>query len=99
VSAGGRLAVTVGVTDTANRLLRIAFGAGARQPTNALLDLPDGRVGVTGTPVYAPPDGATQATFHVRRAVAGLATTVPMVVTDGCGPWETFAGGGVAAGF
>jgi hypothetical protein len=99
VPAGGRLAVTVGVTDAANRLLGIAFGAGARQPTNALLDLPDGRVGMTGTPVYTPPVGATQATFHVRRATAGLATTVPMVVTDRCGTWETLAGGGVAAGF
>jgi hypothetical protein len=33
------------------------------------------------------------------RQAAGQATTVPFVVTDNCGPWKSFVGGGTAAGF
>jgi len=35
----------------------------------------------------------------VRRRVAGQPTTVPLVITDGCGTWETLVGGGVGAAF
>jgi hypothetical protein len=37
-----------------------------------------------------------QLTFYVSRLAAGP-TTLPMIVSDGCGPWETFVGGGSAA--
>jgi hypothetical protein len=96
---GGRLSVTVAATGTNNTLSSIAFGNGARTPTNALLDLPDGRTGVTGTPTLTLANGSTQTTFFVRRQTAGQATTVPFVVTDGCGTWATFVGGGTSAGF
>ena len=35
-------------------------------------------------------------TFSVRRAAPGAAVTVPMVVYDECGAWETFVGAGAA---
>ena len=35
----------------------------------------------------------------VRRVTAGQATTVRFTVTDDCGEWQTFVGGGTAAGF
>ena len=97
--SGGRLSVTVAATGSGNTLSSIVFGNGARTPTNALLDLPDGRTGVTGTPTLTLAAGTTQTTFFVRRQTAGQATTVPFVVTDACGTWATFVGGGTAAGF
>lgn len=95
----GRLVVTAAVTDPANRLLSITFGANGRVPVGALLDLPDGRIGVSGATSYSAPDGATEATFAVRRASGGQPATVPLIVADRCGTWETFVGGGTAAGF
>ena len=37
---------------------------------------------------------ATEVVIFVRPAVAGQAVTVPLIVTDACGPWETFVGVG-----
>ncbi len=36
-------------------------------------------------------------TFVVNRVAAGLATTVQLIVSDGCGDWPTFVGGGASA--
>jgi hypothetical protein len=33
-------------------------------------------------------------TFFVRRIAPGQGTTVELVVTDQCGEWRTFVGGG-----
>jgi hypothetical protein len=35
----------------------------------------------------------------IRRVTPGQATTIPLVIVDGCGEWKTFVGGGTAAGF
>jgi hypothetical protein len=35
----------------------------------------------------------------VSRVTAGQATTIPLIVVDGCGEWPTFVGGGASAGF
>jgi len=99
---GGRLAVTVVVSGANNRLVNIVFGNGPRVPTNALLDLPDGRVGLTGTPTWTATTTTTTTTFWVRRQTPGLTVTVPFVVNDLCGGWPTFVGGGTgptAAGY
>jgi subtilisin family serine protease len=95
--SGGRQNVSVSVTGTNNRLLSIGFSSGAAVPVNALLDLPDGRTGVTGTPTWTAGPGATQVTFYVRRQNPGAAVTVPFTVTDRCGAWRTFVGGGTGA--
>jgi hypothetical protein len=42
------------------------------------------------------PAGATEFTFRVRRTAPG-AVTVPFTVTDACGEWKTFVGGGAGA--
>jgi hypothetical protein len=42
------------------------------------------------------PAGATEFTFRVRRTAPG-AVSVPFTVTDGCGEWPTFVGGGASA--
>lgn len=95
--SSGRQNVFVAVQSAGNRLVSIAFGNGGRAPVNALLDLPDGRTGLTGTPVWTASAGLTQTTFWVRRQSAGSPVTVPFVVTDRCGPWSTFVGAGAAA--
>jgi hypothetical protein len=37
--------------------------------------------------------------FTVERVTPGRPTTVQLTVVDSCGPWQTFVGGGTAAGF
>ena len=91
----GRQQVVVTATGANNRLLTIVFGEGTRTPTNALLDLPDGRTGLTGTPTWSATTETTQTIFWVRRQTAGSPVTVPFVVTDLCGAWPTFVGAGV----
>jgi hypothetical protein len=45
---------------------------------------------------YTPPGGALQVNFVVHRLTPGVATTVPLLVFDGCptSPWTTLVGGG-----
>ena len=55
--------------------------------------------GITG----ASPGGKTtlpnapSVTFFVKRVAAGEASTVRLTVTDSCGDWPTFVGGGPSA--
>ena len=43
------------------------------------------------------PAGVQSTVLLVARTTAGQPTTVQMTVTDGCGDWPTFAGGGAGA--
>lgn len=93
---GGALQATVTATDTNalnNRLQSIAFGA----LQNAQVTL--NGAAITDGQVVTLPAGTTTQTFTVRRAAAGQPTTVPLTVTDACGSWPTFVGGGTGAGF
>jgi uncharacterized repeat protein (TIGR01451 family) len=96
---GGRLQVSLEATGTNNRVQSVRFGNDSRAPINALVDLPDGRNGLSGGLTVSLSQPAPSYTFWVRRATAGEPTTVPLVVTDGCGNWDTFVGGGTSAGF
>jgi uncharacterized protein (DUF1501 family) len=87
--SGGRLNVTVVAGVGAVRSIR--FG-----PTqNALVDV-DGLTDQTGsfTRTFASP--VNQQPFSVRRQGGGP-VHVPIVVTDDCGEWTTFVGGGASA--
>jgi len=97
-SGAGRLQVTVAAGTSSqlpnNRLSQLQFGAAS----NALIDTaPYGPNGQAGSFAVALPAGTQQVSFFVRRAVAGQAVTVPFVVVDNCGPWQTFVGGGASA--
>jgi hypothetical protein len=94
-AGGGRLQVTVSATTNPG------------QPTNTVRSIQFGRstraeVEVSGRPASAEafnldlPAGATQASFTVHRTAAGPVQT-PFTVTDGCGEWRTFVGGGASA--
>ncbi|MGE3911438.1 MAG: DUF1501 domain-containing protein [Chloroflexota bacterium] len=88
-ASGGRLNVTV--TAGGGMVRSVRFG-----PTqNALVDV-GAQTSLTGTFTHTPPAAAPQITFSVRRQAAG-ATTVPIKVTDDCGQWDTFVGGGPGA--
>jgi len=92
----GRLQVTVrsttNSTTTPNAIQQIAFGT----VTNGLIDVPPGTTGAGSGLVLNLPPGTTVATFFVRHATPGQ-TTVRYTITDSCGSWSTFAGGGANA--
>jgi N-acetylneuraminic acid mutarotase len=87
----GRLRVTVSAGGAAANLLQ---ALDFTRQTNAVVEI-GSTVGVTGTHSITPPSRSL--TWYVRRATPGVATTVEMVVRDGCGAWPTFVGGGPGA--
>ncbi len=101
-SANGKaLDVTVSTEGGGNALRYVQVGGTSGAPANATLKFP-GTVGsseVTGKVLYIPMTVGTTLTFQVTRANAGEPATVPFTVYDGCGAWQSFAGGGASAGF
>jgi uncharacterized protein YkwD len=86
----------------------VAAGRGAGAESNTLKSirfnaLVNGTVDVTGRgrvssgTTVTMAAGTQQATFVVRRVASGAATMVPLVLTDGCGEWSTFVGGGAGS--
>jgi len=98
VAASGpdRLQVTITAEASAgapnNTLHALRFGAA----TNALIDI-GATTGGSGDFTANLPSAPQQVTFTIRRAIAGQATTVPLVVVDDCGDWPTFVGAGQGA--
>jgi hypothetical protein len=91
----GRLRVTLRSTGSPLQTLR--FGDGPRALSNAVVEMADGRGGITGGAVELS-DRPTDVTFFVRRQDSGAATMVPLVVVrPGCPDWQTFVGGGPTA--
>jgi hypothetical protein len=97
VPEGGRLSVHVEATPLNTRqnnpLQQIVFGT-----------LQNARVTLNGQPVadgqvYTAPINTFAVDFTVERVTPGQPTLVPFTVIDGCGAWQTFVGGGAAAGF
>ncbi|MFN8633874.1 MAG: hypothetical protein U0893_08475 [Chloroflexota bacterium] len=87
--------------DTVAHVLNVAVSAGSgvvqriqfNQPSNAIITVP-GLPPITGTASITP--NTATVTFTVQQANGQLAVQVPMVVTDGCGAWPTFVGGGAS---
>jgi len=94
-SGDGRLRVTVTASSASNPLQSIRFD----QANGALIDVPGQQTGSTGSFSPALPAGTTSFTFFLRRATAGQPATAPFTITDSCGDWRSFAGGGTAAPF
>jgi VCBS repeat-containing protein len=94
---GGALQATVTATETGtptqNRLQSITFGT----LQNAVVTL-NGETIANGQTVTLPAGSMAQS-FTVRRVEAGRPATVPLTVTDQCGSWPTFVGGGAGAAF
>jgi uncharacterized repeat protein (TIGR01451 family) len=92
----GRLRVTVNATTNGgtptNALTMLNFSAG----DNARFDI---GLQTDKVPPYSLPlpPGTQQATLFVERITAGQAATLQFTVTDSCGAWPTFVGGGPGA--
>ena len=84
----GVLRATIVATGTNNTIRRLDFA-----PTNAIVrgtGLPDQTGAFSTTPQTA------SSTFQILQRTPGAAS-VRLTVTDGCGTWQTFAGGGASA--
>jgi uncharacterized repeat protein (TIGR01451 family) len=97
---GGALLVTL--TAGAGSLTSVQFGDAGQQPgvpTDAMIAVTSpagGPSGITGAQRYTPPAGTSIVTLRITRLAAGP-LTVPLVVSDLCGPWRTFVGAGAGA--
>jgi len=93
VSAGHlQVTVTAGNGD----LKSIRFGSDSRALQNASVQIvgPNGLQTTSSTLTVPLAVNTTSQTFTANQTVPGQAMTVPLVVTDGCGPWQTFVGVG-----
>jgi thermitase len=97
--SGGLLDVTATVTGVGNAVRYVQTGTLAGQTINAVVSFPTQASQAGGTTTYVPANVGASATFQMDRQVPGLASTLPFIVTDGCGTWNSLAGGGAAAGF
>jgi hypothetical protein len=94
----------VSVTKNGDGRLRLVVTAGAgtlrsvqlNVSQNGSLDIVGGQTNVTGSLLHVPTPTTAQATYLLRPPGGGGAT-VQLVVTDACGEWRTFGGGGASA--
>jgi len=82
-----KVTLTANSNGDANRLQQVRFGSGS----NAVVDV--GTRAESGSFTVTLPPGTADYSFTVKRVSNG-AVTVPITVTDGCGDWKTFVGGG-----
>jgi len=80
--------VSINASGVNNQIRQLQFGAA----TNASISV-SGQSG-TGNFAVTLPAGTQDIVFSIRRVQPGQALQVPLVVTDGCGPWPTFVGAG-----
>jgi hypothetical protein len=104
-----RPAVQVLVTRAGDGLLDVTLVSGAgglhtvqvgtveRPFSNATVFAAGSVVPLANGATLAPPAGTTAIVLRVRRLTPGQAVIVPLVVTDDCGAWPTFVGGGPSA--
>lgn len=62
-----------------------------------VVDLPGGQQGLATPGPVSLPAGTTTTQFNVRRNPGAQAATISLTVTDNCGSWATFVGGGASA--
>jgi glucose/arabinose dehydrogenase len=106
-AAGGRPRVDVQSVRTSPGVLTVTVSAttNATTTTNALQSIEftriDNALVTIGAQVdqqsaftFPFPGGSPSGQFTVRRKQAGLPMTVHLAITDACGPWQTFVGGG-----
>ena len=92
--ATGVLNVTVQAG--AGTISRIDFGT-PRPVENGSVSVTGGAQNQTGAFSYAPNSPPATVQLVVQSPDRSRATTVPFTVTDGCGTWPTFVGGGAGS--
>jgi hypothetical protein len=93
-AGNGQLMVTV--TTDALALNSIRLGNGPRGVDGATVTFANGTTTGANGATFTLPASQKQTTFTVTRIRPG-AVTVPFIVTDSCGEWPTFVGGGPTA--
>ncbi|HEY7068438.1 MAG TPA: hypothetical protein VII06_43725 [Chloroflexota bacterium] len=96
--SGGTLQTTLTARDAGcsanNQLQSLTF----TRLTNATVDVATSPVTHVAAPTtLSLPAHPASIGLTVRRTTAGQAATVELTVTDGCGAWPTFVGGGASA--
>ncbi|MCC6177272.1 MAG: hypothetical protein IT305_18365 [Chloroflexi bacterium] len=90
--AGGLRATIAAGTSAAvpnNRLTSIRIGSAA----NGVVDLRD-RIALPSNSSVALPDRPSSVSLLIRRTGTSGSVTIPLIVSDDCGGWPTFVGGG-----
>jgi hypothetical protein len=96
VAPGTTGVLNVTVQAGGGSISRIEFG----QPqglVNASISVPGGPANQTQPFVFTPPANQTTVQFTVTAPNRAASTTAHFTVTDGCGPWPTFVGGGAGS--
>jgi hypothetical protein len=102
VTSHGDGALTAVLTAGQGAISSVQFGDPGQHPgaptdaSIAVTSPPGGPNVITDAQTYTPPPGTTSVTLRITRPAPGP-MTVPLVVTDGCGPWRTFVGAGAGA--
>lgn len=91
----GRIQAALRATGEGNTIRLLHVGTGSRPLSNAQVDVLNGPSGITSNREVSVQANATEVVIFVRATVPGQAATVPLIVTDACGQWETFVGVGI----
>jgi hypothetical protein len=97
VTPAGSGLLDVTLTSGAGSLHTIQVGTTDRPIGNATVLAPGSVAPLANGATITPPAGTTTIVLRVRRLAADQAVLVPLVVTDDCGAWPTFVGGGPSA--
>jgi hypothetical protein len=89
----GRLEVTIRSATNTGTTVNALQVVQVRGVSNAVIDVPNGPTGAAGALTVPVQSGGQVAQFFVRRTAPG-AFRADLDVTDACGPWRTFVGGG-----
>ncbi|MCC6178898.1 MAG: DUF11 domain-containing protein [Chloroflexi bacterium] len=93
-TGAGQLAVTIRATTNVDTPTNALQSIQITTVSNAAIDVPNGPSGAAGGITVPTQPGGQIAQFTVRRAAPGP-FRADLVVTDACGPWPTFVGGGI----
>jgi thermitase len=96
---GSVLNVFASIAGVGNAVRFIQTGAAAGTTVNAIPSFPTPTSESAGTRTYVPQTVGVSSSFQVQRQTAGVGSTLPFMVTDGCGTWKSLIGGGPGAGF
>lgn len=90
----GQLAITIRSATSPGTSVNALSEVAVTAVTNAVIDVPNGVQGAAGTLTLPVRAGAQEMQFTLRRPAPGP-FRADLIVTDACGPWRTFVGGGV----
>jgi hypothetical protein len=95
-SVNGRVAVTVRSTNSAMLPDNILMTFRVIGLSNATIEMDDRKIGTAGVVISYDDDEVKQLSFTIVREQKRQAFSASFAVSDLCGEWSSFAGGGPA---